>query len=225
MTKRIYILEVIFLSVFFACSLSAQGIRKKIEKGNENYAKEQFEQALTDYKDALLDDPLNETALFNQGNALYKLKKYEEAVETFQKNVSSEDLDLCAKAYYNIGNTYFQMNKLQESIQSYIKSLELNPNDTDAKFNLELARAKLKESADKQQQQKKNDNQDKKQEKIDPSEFAKKLKREADRLVKLRRYADAYGIMENGMKQDQTVKAYQDFISRLQEITGIGGKG
>ena len=225
MTKRIYILEVIFLSVFFACSLSAQGIRKKIEKGNENYAKEQFEQALTDYKDALLDDPLNETALFNQGNALYKLKKYEEAVETFQKNVSSEDLDLCAKAYYNIGNTYFQMNKLQESIQSYIKSLELNPNDTDAKFNLELARAKLKESADKQQPQKKNDNQDKKQEKIDPSEFAKKLKREADRLVKMRRYADAYGIMENGMKQDQTVKAYQDFISRLQEITGIGGKG
>ena len=224
MTKRIYILEVIFLSVFFACSLSAQGIRKKIEKGNENYAKEQFEQALTDYKDALLDDPLNETALFNQGNALYKLKKYEEAVETFQKNVSSEDLDLCAKAYYNIGNTFFQMNKLQESIQSYIKSLELNPNDTDAKFNLELARTKLKESADKQQQQKKNDNQDKKQEKIDPSEFAKKLKREADRLVKLCRYADAYGIMENGMKQDQTVKAYQDFISRLQEITGIGGK-
>jgi len=117
------------------------------------------------------------------------------------------------------------MNKLQESIQSYIKSLELNPNDTDTKFNLELARAKLKENADKQQQQKKNDNQDKKQEKIDPSEFAKKLKREADRLVKLRRYADAYGLMENGMKQDQTVKAYQDYISRLQEITGIGGKG
>jgi len=216
---------ILLLVLFFVHSLPAQGIRKKIEKGNENYAKEQFEQALTDYKDALLDDPLNETALFNQGNALYKLKKYEEAVETFQKNVSSEDLDLCAKAYYNIGNTYFQMNKLQESIQSYIKSLELNPNDTDAKFNLELARAKLKESADKQQQQKKNDNQDKKQEKIDPSEFAKKLKREADRLVKLRRYADAYGIMENGMKQDQTVKAYQDFISRLQEITGIGGKG
>jgi len=215
----------LLIILFFMQSLSAQGIRKKIEKGNENYAKEQFEQALTDYKDALLDDPLNETALFNQGDALYKLKKYEEAVEAYQKDVSSEDLDLCSKAFYNIGNTYFQMDKLQESIQSYIKSLELNPNDTDAKYNLELARAKLKENADKQQQQKKNDNQDKKQEKIDPSEFAKKLKREADRLVKLRRYADAYSLLENGMKQDQTVKAYQDFISRLQEITGIGGKG
>jgi hypothetical protein len=57
------------------------------------------------------------------------------------------------KAYYNIGNAYFKQDKLQESIQSYIKALDINPDDRDAKYNLELARAKLKEMADKQQQQ------------------------------------------------------------------------
>ncbi|MCK5032980.1 MAG: tetratricopeptide repeat protein, partial [Calditrichia bacterium] len=53
----------------------------------------------------------------------------------------------------NIGNTYFKQDKLQESIESYITSLNLKPDDNDAKYNLELARAKLKELADKQQQQ------------------------------------------------------------------------
>jgi tetratricopeptide (TPR) repeat protein len=58
-----------------------------------------------------------------------------------------------SQTHYNIGNSYFKQDKLQESIEAYKKALDLNPNDQDAKYNLELARAKLKESAQKQQQQ------------------------------------------------------------------------
>jgi hypothetical protein len=58
-----------------------------------------------------------------------------------------------SKAYYNIGNSFFKQDKLQESIEAYKKALDINPNDRDAKYNLELARAKLKESSEKQQQQ------------------------------------------------------------------------
>ncbi len=148
--KYILILSAAF---FLFQAASAQSIRSKINKGNEEYDQEKYEEALSAYQDALLDDPMNEAGVFNKGDALYKLKKYDEAVEAYQKILSGKDINLSAQSYYNIGNAQFQQNKLQECINSYIKSLELNSDDFDVKYNLELARAKLKELADKQPQQ------------------------------------------------------------------------
>jgi tetratricopeptide (TPR) repeat protein len=81
------------------------------------------------------------------------MEKYDKAIEEYQKALSAKDIQMEAKTHFNIGNSYFKQDKLQESIESYVTSLELNPDDKDAKYNLELARAKLKEMADKQQQQ------------------------------------------------------------------------
>ncbi len=201
-------------------SALAESVRGKVNRGNELFKQGKYEQALAAYQDALLDDPLNETALFNQGAAFYKLKKYKEALESFQKVVGSKNLQLSAKAFYNIGNCYFQQNKLQESIKAYKKSLELNPNDFDAKYNLELARAKLKELADKKQMQNKNQQQKKN---IEPSEFAKQLKKKAEQLVEQHRYNEAYELMMNGLKQDQTVAAFRDFIQRIKDVVDIVG--
>ncbi|MEJ2055869.1 MAG: tetratricopeptide repeat protein, partial [Calditrichaceae bacterium] len=133
-------------------TIFAQGIRSKVNEGNQNFKAEKYEEALSKYQDALLDEPVNEKIIFNKGDALYKLKKYDEAIEEFQKVVGSEDLNLSAKALHNIGNAYFKQDKLKECIDAYERSLELNPDDYDTKFNLELARAKLKEQAKKQPQ-------------------------------------------------------------------------
>jgi len=147
-----YILILIVICVQGKPAFS-QSIRSKVNEGNSQYHDEKYEEALNNYQDALLDDPKNHIAIFNQGDALFKLEKYDKAVESYQKIIGSEDLTIDSKAYYNIGNAYFKQDKLQESIQSYIRALDLNPDDQDAKYNLELARAKLKEMADKQQQQ------------------------------------------------------------------------
>ncbi|MCD6376360.1 MAG: tetratricopeptide repeat protein [Caldisericaceae bacterium] len=196
----------------------ADSIRSKINKGNEYFKQGKYEQALAQYQDALLDDPLNEIAIFNKGNAFYKLKKYKEAIDAYQKVVGSENLDLSAKAFYNIGNCYFQQNKLKESIEAYKKALELKPDDYQAKYNLELARAKLKEMADKQQQQPNQQNKN-----IEPSEFAKKLKEQAEKLVDQRRYNDAYQLMMDGLKKDKTVAAFRNFIQRIKDVVDILG--
>jgi tetratricopeptide (TPR) repeat protein len=143
--------------VLFLAGLSTlgytQSLRSKVNGGNSQYHEEKYEEALNSYQDALLDDPKNEIVSFNQGDALYKLEKYEKSIEAYQKVIGSSDLKMDGKAHYNIGNVYFKQDKLQESIQSYIRALDINPDDHDAKYNLELARAKLKEMADKQQQQ------------------------------------------------------------------------
>ncbi len=210
----------IFILFFLICASNAQGIRSKVNKGNQAFEKGDYEQALTYYKDALLDDPLNEVALFNQADALYKLKKYDQAIETYQKILGSKDLQLSAKAFYNIGNAYFKQNKLVQSIDAYKKALELNPDDFEAKFNLELARAKLKELSKKQKQQNQQQ-QNQQQKKIEPSEFAKKLKAQAERLVAQNKYREAYQLMADGLKKDQTVAAFQSFINRIKDVADI----
>jgi tetratricopeptide (TPR) repeat protein len=144
---------VVILLSMHTSTVFGQSIRSKVNGGNTQYQEEKYEEALNSYQDALLDDPKHNIATFNQGDALYKLEKYEKAIESYQKVIGSTDLLLDSKAHYNIGNALFKQDKLQESIQSYIRALDLNPDDQDAKYNLELARAKLKEMADKQQQQ------------------------------------------------------------------------
>ncbi len=208
------------LSLMFLATVNAESIRGKINRGNKLFKEGKYEQALAAYQDALLDDPLNEVALFDLGDAYYKIKKYKEAIDAYQKVVGSQNLELSAKAFYNIGNAYFQQNKLKESIEAYKKALELNPNDRDAKYNLELARAKLKEMAQKKQKQNK---QQQNKKNIEPSEFAKQLKKQAEKLVDERRYKEAYQLMMDGLKKDPTVAAFQDFIKRIKDVVDILG--
>lgn len=147
--------------LLFTQALFAQSMRARVNQGNKLFEQDKFEESLTKYQDALLDDPMNEKVIFNKGAALYKLKKYEETISELQKVVGSKDIQLSAKAWHNIGNAYFQQDQLQESIEAYKRALELNPDDYDTKYNLELARAKLKELAEKQPQQSQPDQQQK----------------------------------------------------------------
>jgi tetratricopeptide (TPR) repeat protein len=151
--QRLSLYLVISIGFFSTTTGFSQEIRTKVNDGNVLYHEEKYEEALNSYQDALLEDPQSEIAHFNQGDALYKLNKYEKSIEAYQKVIGSEDLIRESNALYNIGNSYFKQDKLQESIDAYIKALDLNPNDIDAKYNLELARARLKEMAQKQQQQ------------------------------------------------------------------------
>jgi hypothetical protein len=62
-----------------------------------------------------------------------------------------------------MGNTLFRLNKWPESLLAYQQALKLNPNDKDAKYNLEYVRAKIKENARKQPQDHQQQQQDQQQ--------------------------------------------------------------
>jgi Ca-activated chloride channel family protein len=153
----------ILVFAFGSSSVWADLNRSKVKAGVKAFEDSQYDKSLQHFQDALLDDPENPLGHYNVAEALYKNKKYEEAIKSYEKSLNSQDIALREKAFYNLGNSYYQMNKYQEAIQNYIKALELDPNDQDAKHNLELVRAKLKEMADKQpmqnQQQQQQQNQ------------------------------------------------------------------
>ncbi|RMF56185.1 MAG: tetratricopeptide repeat protein [Calditrichaeota bacterium] len=208
----VYILGILFVSQF----MIAESTQALLKKGVTAYKNQQWEEALNAFQQALKEEPDNPLINFNAGNAFYKLGKYEEALQAFQKALNTREISLQEMAYYNMGNTLYQLQKYAEAIDAYKKALDLNPEDTEAKYNLELVRAKLKEQSDKQKQQ-----PPPPQKKIEPSEFAGQLKEEAEKLILQHRYKDAYYLMIQGMNSDSTVAAYQGFISRLKDVVEI----
>jgi Ca-activated chloride channel homolog len=200
------------LFLFQVLSLQAQQVKREIRKGNREYADGKYSDAELSYRKAIEKDPQSEKAIYNLGNALYKQDQFESSVAKYECLLEKEkDPVVLAKYYYNLGNSYFKSQKLEKSIEAYKQSLRLNPSDVDAKHNLFLAQNMLK-------QQQSNDKQSKPRE---PSEFAKKLKEQADKLVAQGKFVEAYNLMLDGLKKDASVGYYQDFIDKTGKVAAI----
>lgn len=160
---------IVFLTIFLVTTnLFGQGMNSKVAEANKLFEEQKYDEANTKYRDALVDHPESDILHFNIGDVQYKKSNYEEALKSYQTALSSEDILMQSKNYYNMGNTLYKMGKLPESILHYRKALELNPEDEDAKYNLEYVRAKLKDESEKQNQaqdqnQKKEEQQDQQQ--------------------------------------------------------------
>lgn len=77
---------------------------------------------------------------WNQAASLYAEQKYDEAALIYEDLLKSGE---SAELYYNYANTLYKTNRLGEAILNYERSLRLDPSNRDAKFNLELANAKI----------------------------------------------------------------------------------
>ncbi len=150
----------VFLLLLFSENLTAQTVRSHVKKGNSVYEKGRYADAEVEYKKALEKNPKSKEAQFNLGNSYYKQERYEEALREFGNyGTATKSHEERAEAYYNLGNSYYSSNKYKEAVEAYRRSLRLNPNDDDARYNLQMAREKLKQ----QDQQKQNQKQDQKQ--------------------------------------------------------------
>ena len=95
---------------------------------------------------------------YNLGVSLYEQEKYEESLPLFETAAKVEkNDDLRAKALYNKGNALFRLERLEEAKKAFQEALLSNPDDDDARYNIEVI-------LDKQEQQKNQQDQDDKQE-------------------------------------------------------------
>ncbi len=113
----------------------------KAREGITHYNREEFDQAAVKFQESQLEAPENPDVAYNLANSHYRLGRYENAVETYQKAISENTSpNLKQKSWYNMGNAYYRMGYLEEAIDAYKKALELSPGDRDSKFNLEWTR-------------------------------------------------------------------------------------
>lgn len=158
--NNIIMLLICILSISPAV-VTGQGEKKYIRQGNREYEKDRFSESEISYRRALDKNKAFPDAVFNVGDALYKQKKYEEAVKQFEGNSAmNDDHDKKSSAFYNLGNSLLMGGKLKESIEAYKNSLRLNPGNPEAKYNLAYAQDLLREQ--EKQQNKDQNNQDNK---------------------------------------------------------------
>ncbi|HEX2683026.1 MAG TPA: VWA domain-containing protein [Ferruginibacter sp.] len=156
----------------------AQDQKSLIKKGNDAYEKKDYEKAVTNYQQAITKSPADPVAQYNLGNALYKNKKTDDAVQAYDNALSNAGSDADkAKAFYNKGVVLQNNKKLPECIEAYKNALKLDPQDEDARQNLQRALQEQKEQQKKEKEKKeeKKPREDKKQkEKEKPKEEEQK---------------------------------------------------
>jgi tetratricopeptide (TPR) repeat protein len=172
----------ILLLLIFSERIIAQD-NKNIQDGNNYYRQQQYNKAEDEYQKVLQNSPHNTTAKFNLSDALVRQDKVEEADKLLTElNVGGNDAGLRSKAAYNQGVILTSQKKLEESIELYKESLRLNPNDLEARENLQKALLELK----KKNPPKPKDEKKKKEEKQQKQQPKPKISlREAQQQLKL----------------------------------------
>jgi Ca-activated chloride channel family protein len=134
------------------------------EKAMAAYEAGEYDEALQSFTDALVDAPESPELHFNIGTAEYQLEHYDEALDQFRSVLPSGKKDLIASAHYNMGNCLYRqaekdilqgrgeevIQKYESAVKSYIEALKINPDDVQAKYNIEFIRRKIKEMLDQQ---------------------------------------------------------------------------
>ncbi len=140
-----YLTIIIFISS--ALTVSAQNDEKAIRKGNRQYKKANYTEAIAKYKEVIEASPNNTKAIFNLGDAYYGLQQYDSAYATFEKVVEmSPDAKLKSDAVFNMGNCLLAQDKYYDAFNIYKVSLKLNPENENALYNLEYCRVHLVKS-------------------------------------------------------------------------------
>ncbi|MDP9230379.1 MAG: tetratricopeptide repeat protein [Bacteroidota bacterium] len=181
MNNKLVILFFVFLQTL---QLHAQKIETFIKAGNDLYKEQQYEQAEAQYRKALEIDPDNRTAQFNLANTLYKLNMPDEAKAIYDQ-ITKNEKEVTARSgtFYNKGVVLSSEKKLEESIEAYKDALRLNPDDKEARENLQKALLELKKKnpPKKEDEKKKQQNEQKQQQKPQ----SKMSQKEAEQKLKL----------------------------------------
>jgi len=140
-----YLIIIAFLC--FALPVSAQSDEKAIRKGNRHYKSGNYEEAISQYREALNIRPNNAKAQFNLGDVYYAKQSYDTAYTEFQKVLEiSPDAKLKSDALFNMGNCLLAQDKFYDAYNIYKVSLKMNPDNGNALYNLEYCRAHLVKS-------------------------------------------------------------------------------
>jgi len=194
--KTPFLTAVFFLTATFS---KAQSVVIDLNKGNEYYRQQQYDLAEKQYKAALEKEPDNTTAQYNLANALYQQKKWPEAHGVLKKlNKSVDDKRLKEATYYNDGVVYTKEKNLDGSIEAYKAALRLNPDDQDARENLQKALSEQK----KQQQQKQQQQKQQQHSSMSQKEAEQKLKLLQEREKQLQERLQQNGQKGNSLPKD-----------------------
>ena len=170
MPAREILIVVTFLAV---CLLGCGPTPAQVNNsGHGPYLNGDYTSALESYLDAQGRAPESGEPHYNSGNALYRTEEYEEALQSYDESLRRSGGELRARGFFNRGNTAFQQQNYPDAVEAYEEVLRMNPEDEDAKHNLELALSRMPPQDQEQQEeeQQEEEQQDEQQEEEEQDE-------------------------------------------------------
>ncbi|HUX20231.1 MAG TPA: tetratricopeptide repeat protein [Spirochaetia bacterium] len=138
--------------------LFASGVAEQIGAGGKAYSQERFAQAESDFKSALKREPASAAAAYDLGTAQYRQGNYPAALKSFRRAATADTASpsLQAKASYDQGKALAKlgdaaaarspataMSDYQKGVESFQRSLQINPSNPNAGFNIEALRRRI----------------------------------------------------------------------------------
>ena len=157
--KRHELVAALLLVLVSTQIVLAESAAALIRQGNRLYGQGNFNEAVNQYDEALVETPEAIEPKFNKANSYYRLDDLDKAADLY-KEVAAEakDMKLVTKAKYNLGNCYFQQgskqqdSNLQKAVDDYKTSithwrsvLDIEPENKKAARNIEVARLIIKD--------------------------------------------------------------------------------
>ena len=152
---------ILVVAAVLALSLAACGTTpaEVNNSGHGPYLSGDYAAALEAYQFAQQRSSESGAPFYNSGNAQYRMGEYEGSVEDFDESLRHAKGELRSRGFFNRGNALFQQQQYRQAVQAYEEVLRMNPDDEEAKHNLELALKQLPSPEEKDQQQEEEEEQ------------------------------------------------------------------
>ena len=170
-SARILLFCALMTALLFVLTACGRTEANANNEANLAFKQGEYERARDGYEMVRKELPTQPEPDYNLGNLEYEERDYEKAQEELDRALldayNVEDEDLAANTLFNLGNVLFQMGEgraavdqyreaieqYREAIDAYKQVLRDNPDDVEAKHNLELALSKIEENEEQQQEQ------------------------------------------------------------------------
>jgi Ca-activated chloride channel family protein len=130
-------------------------------QGRGKYLAGEYEEALSDFESALVQDPDDPVVTLAVGETLFRLERYEEALAEFERTLSlTDDRELKAEALFNAGTTLLAAGDPRQAAEKLLGSLAVDGSQDDALHNLEVALRRMQEQQQEQEEQDQQDQDD-----------------------------------------------------------------
>ncbi|MGH7545154.1 MAG: tetratricopeptide repeat protein, partial [Gemmatimonadota bacterium] len=123
----------------------------QVEAGNRAYRRGGVEEAVAAYRRAVEKKPDDAAARYNLGTAYLADGRADAALPHLARATEAEPPELRARAFYNLGTAHLSRaadgdrESALRAVDAFRQALLLQPEDRDAKWNLELALRRLEE--------------------------------------------------------------------------------
>ena len=158
MFSRGFLVAAAFLALgLMACGSTPAQVNKS---GHEPYLSGDYAAALDAYQGAQEGSTESGEPYYNTGNVLYRMGEYEESLQNYDESLRHASDELRSRGFFNRGNAAFQQQRYAQAVEAYREVLRMNPEDRDAKHNLELALRQLPPEEQEQDEQQDEQEQD-----------------------------------------------------------------